>query len=157
MKIKVGVLFGGKSVEHEVSVITAIQAINAFDKEKYDIVPIYITREGDFYCGPDVGKIESYRDIKALVSRSVRVLPMGEKGRMKLLRQPPKMFGNNVFDDRRSLSTVRTNVEDGALQGICRLWVPSVGCDVPRPGMDKYAMKRREGRRFPFCPACASM
>jgi len=146
MKIKVGVLFGGKSVEHEVSVITAIQAINAFDKDKYDIVPIYITREGDFYCGPDIGKIEAYRDIKGLLSRSVRVLPMGEKGRMKLLRQPPKMFGNNVYDviDVAFPAVHGTNVEDGALQGYLQtLGVPYVGCDVLSSalGMDKYAMK----------------
>jgi len=146
MKIKVGVLFGGKSVEHEVSVITAIQAINAFDKEKYEVVPIYMTREGDFYCGPDIGKIESYRDIKALISRSVRVLPVGEKGRMKLLRQPPKMFGNNVYDiiDVAFPAVHGTNVEDGALQGYLQtLGVPYVGCDVLSSalGMDKYAMK----------------
>ena len=45
MKIKVGVIFGGKSVEHEVSIISGIQAINNMDKEKYDILPIYLTKE----------------------------------------------------------------------------------------------------------------
>lgn len=146
MKIKVGVLFGGKSVEHEVSVITAIQAMNSFDKGKYDVVPIYISREGDFYCGPDMGKIEAYRDIKSLISRSVRVLPMGEKGRMKLLRQPPKKFGDNVYDviDVAFPAVHGTNVEDGALQGYLQtIGVPYVGCDVLSSalGMDKYAMK----------------
>ena len=43
MKIKVGVFFGGRSVEHEVSIISAIQAINNLDKEKYDIIPIYLS------------------------------------------------------------------------------------------------------------------
>jgi len=146
MKIKVGVLFGGKSVEHEVSVITAIQAMNSFDKGKYDIVPIYISREGSFYCGPDIGKIESYRDIKALIARSVRVLPMGENGRMKLLRQPPKKFGDNVYDtiDVAFPAVHGTNVEDGTLQGYLHtIGVPYVGCDVlsSAVGMDKYVMK----------------
>ncbi len=49
MKIKVGVFFGGKSVEHEVSVISGIQALNAFDREKYDTVPIYLTKENEMY------------------------------------------------------------------------------------------------------------
>ena len=40
MKIKLGVFFGGKSVEHEVSIITALQAIENIDKEKYDVVPV---------------------------------------------------------------------------------------------------------------------
>ena len=46
LKIKVGIIFGGKSVEHEVSIISAIQAINNIDKEKYEIIPIYISKDG---------------------------------------------------------------------------------------------------------------
>ena len=51
MKIRVGVFFGGKSVEHEVSVISAIQAINAFDQSKYEIIPVYITKNNELYTG----------------------------------------------------------------------------------------------------------
>ena len=51
MKIRVGVFFGGKSVEHEVSVISGLQAYNAFNKEKYDLVPVYITKENELYTG----------------------------------------------------------------------------------------------------------
>ena len=47
MKIKIGVFFGGNSVEHEVSIISAIQAINNMDTEKYDIIPVYITKESN--------------------------------------------------------------------------------------------------------------
>ena len=46
MKTNVAVFFGGRSVEHEISVISALQAIAAFDKEKYEIVPIYISKQG---------------------------------------------------------------------------------------------------------------
>ena len=146
MKIKVGVIFGGKSVEHEVSVITGLQAMNSFDKEKYDTVPIYIAKDGGMYCGPDIGRIEAYKDIKALLSRSVRVLPSGEDGRMKLLRQPPKRFGDNVYDviDVVLPAVHGTNVEDGTLQGFLHtLGVPFAGCDVLSSaiGMDKYVMK----------------
>ena len=49
MKLKIGVFFGGASVEHEVSVISALQAINNMDKEKYDIIPIYISKENYMY------------------------------------------------------------------------------------------------------------
>ena len=44
MKIKVGVIYGGETVEHEVSVISAMQAMNKLDQDKYDIIPIYITK-----------------------------------------------------------------------------------------------------------------
>ena len=57
MKIKVGVMFGGKSVEHEISIISALQAIASMDKEKYDVIPIYITKNNEFYVGPYVGDI----------------------------------------------------------------------------------------------------
>ena len=51
MKIRLGVLFGGMSVEHEVSIITAIQAMNNLDNTKYEIVPIYIAKDGIWYTG----------------------------------------------------------------------------------------------------------
>ena len=49
MKIKVGVIFGGCTVEHEVSIITAVQAMNHMDSEKYDIIPIYISKDRIWY------------------------------------------------------------------------------------------------------------
>ena len=51
MKIKVGVLFGGDSVEHEVSIITAVQAMEYINKDKYEVVPIYIDKERNWYTG----------------------------------------------------------------------------------------------------------
>ena len=48
-KIRAGVFFGGPSVEHEVSVITAIQAMQAMDADRYQIIPVYVTKTGDFY------------------------------------------------------------------------------------------------------------
>ena len=58
MKTKIAVMFGGKSVEHEVSVISAIQAIGNMDREKYDILPVYISKANEMYIGDGVGDIE---------------------------------------------------------------------------------------------------
>ena len=55
MKIRAGVFFGGKSVEHEVSVISAMQTIAALDREKYEVVPVYITKDNAFYTG-EIGR-----------------------------------------------------------------------------------------------------
>ena len=49
MKTNVAVFFGGRSVEHEVAVISAVQAMNFMDTEKYDITPVYITKNGEMY------------------------------------------------------------------------------------------------------------
>ena len=48
MKIKVGVMFGGKTVEHEISIISAIQAMGYLNRDKYDVIPIYITKNNEF-------------------------------------------------------------------------------------------------------------
>ena len=60
MKIKVGVFFGGKSVEHEISIISAVQAMLNLDTEKYDVVPVYMTKDDKFYTGEKLKDIENY-------------------------------------------------------------------------------------------------
>ena len=61
MKIKVGVIFGGETVEHEVSVISAVQAMNHMNTEKYDIVPIYISKDKNWYTGKMLMEIDKYK------------------------------------------------------------------------------------------------
>ena len=73
MKIKLGVFFGGKSVEHEVSIITALQAIENMNREKYDIVPIYIAKDNKMYCGNFVDDIKQYTNIENLKRISTQV------------------------------------------------------------------------------------
>lgn len=159
MKVRVGVFFGGRSVEHEVSIISAIQAINAFDKNVYEIVPVYITRENEFFVGQDIGDISKYNNIKQLLSHSTRVLPVCENGRLLLLRQPQKKFGSNVCAELDVVFPIvhGTNVEDGALQGYLQtLRVPYTGCDVISSaiGMDKYVMKTvLQANNIPVLPA----
>ena len=65
MKIRAGVFFGGQSVEHEVSVISGMQAISAMDKEKYEVIPVYVAKDGAFWTGAHLADLESYRDIPA--------------------------------------------------------------------------------------------
>lgn len=146
MKIKVGVFFGGQSVEHEVSVISGIQAVHTFDREKYEIIPVYITKENTMYVGESIADIEQYKDIPALLKKSQRVVLISEKKRAGLMKYPLKRFGNSLYDyiDVAFPIVHGTNVEDGTLQGYFRmLCIPYVGCDVTSSalGMDKYAMK----------------
>ena len=67
MKIKLGIFFGGKSVEHEIAVITANQAYSNIDKEKYEIIPIYISKKGILYTGEALFNLEEYRNMDALL------------------------------------------------------------------------------------------
>ena len=61
MKTNIGVFFGGRSTEHEISVISASQAMHAINREKYDVTPIYISKQGKFYTG-DI----SLRNVRAV-------------------------------------------------------------------------------------------
>ena len=146
MKIKVGVMFGGKTVEHEISIISAIQAMGYLNRDKYDVIPIYITKNNEFYVGENIGKIEAYTDIKKLLSESQRIIMVNEDGKTQLIKYPQKLFSKGVYDyiDIAFPIVHGTNVEDGTLQGYLKMFnIPYVGCDVlsSAVGMDKYVMK----------------
>ncbi len=146
MKIKVAMMFGGKSVEHEVSVISGIQAILNMDTDKYEVIPVYMSKQNEMYVGEDIGKIEAYKDINSLLSKSQRVIMINEDGKIKLTQYPMKKLGKNLSIDIDVAFPVvhGTNVEDGALQGYLKtIGIPFVGCDVTASaiGMDKFIMK----------------
>lgn len=146
MKTTVAVFFGGRSVEHEVSIISGIQALTALDSSKYNPLPVYISKDNLFYTGEHMGDIESYKDMKSCMEKAVRVVLVPSDGRVALIRYPSKRLGSNLvgmFDI--ALPVVHgTNVEDGTLMGLLEmLGVAYTGCDVTSSalGMDKYAMK----------------
>ena len=146
MKIRVGVFFGGKSVEHEVSVISGLQAYNAFDKDKYEPIAIYITKDNELYTGEAVSDIANYKNIPELLKKSTRVFFMCEQGKVELIQYPAKKFGNSVVAQIDVAFPVvhGANVEDGCLQGFLRHYnIPFAGCDVMASAvtMDKYVMK----------------
>ena len=146
MKIKLGVFFGGKSVEHEVSIITALQAIENMNKEKYDIVPIYIAKDNKMYCGDFIDDIKQYTNIDNLKRISTQVTLSLKDNKTVLLRTNKKFYENEVYDyiDVAFPIVHGTNVEDGTLQGYLKMFnLPYVGCDVTSSavGMDKYVSK----------------
>ena len=147
MKTRVAMMFGGKSVEHEVSVITGIQAILSMNTERYEVIPVYLTKNNDMYIGEDIGKIEAYKDIPGLLKRSQRVIMVREGERVLLQPFPQKVFGGKkpVEIDIAFPCVHGTNVEDGAFQGYLKtVGIPFVGCDVTASavGMDKFIMKQ---------------
>ena len=119
MKIKLAVLFGGKSVEHEISIISALQACEYINREKYEVIPLYMTKEGAFYTGEHIGHIERYKDIPLLLRESTRVLLFSEEGKVNMVRYPLKKLGSNVLGSIDVVFPIvhGTNVEDGTLQG----------------------------------------
>ena len=74
MKIKVGVIFGGETVEHEVSIISAVQAMKNLDKEKYEVIPIYISKDRIWYTGHMLEDIEFYKDFNNMKMYAKKVV-----------------------------------------------------------------------------------
>lgn len=160
MKINLAVIFGGKSVEHEVSVISAVQAMTNINKEKYNIIPVYMTKQNEFWTGEKLFDINSYKDIPELLKECTACVFVRSEGKVQLIRQKMKKFGSNLISDVDIAFPIvhGTNVEDGALQGYLQtLDIPYVGCDVlaSAVGMDKFVMKiLLKDAGFPVLDCC---
>lgn len=145
MKITVGVFMGGKSVEHEVSIISALQVIHAIDSTKYEVVPIYISKDNKFYCSDKLKEIAIFKDIENLKNVCDEVYFTSENHQMvvnKLKGTFKKVLAkiDVVFPVVHGL-----NVEDGTLQGFLEMYnIPYVGCDVSASsaGMNKIFFKK---------------
>ena len=147
MKIQVAVLFGGKSVEHEISIISAVQAIQNMDKGKYEILPVYITKNNELYYGISLFDIEEYKDIKTLLTKCRQVYFECKGTKTYLVEMKRRLFRKNKVVGLIDVAfpiVHGTNVEDGSLQGFLKtLNLPFVGCDVLASAicMDKYVSK----------------
>ena len=143
-KLRVGVIFGGRSGEHEVSLRSAESIINALDRSKYDVVPIGITKEGRWLASGNV---------TALLPQGV----MGSKSHQQvaIIGDPTRRGLTRLEDGSRTLASEPLDVvfpvlhgtfgEDGTIQGLLEMaGVPYVGCGVlaSATGMDKVAMKQ---------------
>lgn len=147
MKIRVAVLFGGKSTEHEISIISAVQAMHALDTQKYDVVPVYLTKENVCYTGEHLKEIATFqKNLADIPAGSIRVDFIKEDKGVVLMRHDRKRFGDNVISGVDVALPVMhgTNTEDGTLTGfLLTLGLPVAGCDVlsSAVGMNKYVMK----------------
>ena len=142
--IKLGVIFGGPTVEHEVSIISAVQAMNYLNKEKYDIYPIYISKDRNWYTGQMLKDIDIYRDFDNLKKFAKRVVLFNKDGRYCL--QSLGVFKSIITDLDVILPIVHgNNMEDGTLQGyLDMVGIPYVGSGVlgSSLGQDKVVMKQ---------------
>jgi len=144
MKIRVGVLFGAKSVEHEVSIITAVQAMNYMNTDKYEIVPIYISKDLEMYTGNILIDIDSYKDFNLIKKYCKKVNLINKKGNFIL--QSTKWFKRKIDEIDIAFPIVHgANCEDGTIQGYLEtLGIPYVGSNVVSSaiGQDKVFMKQ---------------
>lgn len=144
MKVNIGVIFGGKSVEHEISIISACEIMGYIDENKYNVIPIYIDKENNWYTGMHLKDIIHYRDID-LVKRYAK--------RVTLIRNGKRILLQSLNGFKRNLAIIDivlpighgTYLEDGNLQGYLNMLdIPYVGSSTVASGVgqDKVFMKQ---------------
>ena len=146
MKTNVAVIFGCRSVEHEVSIISAVQAMRSADTEKYDLYPVYVAKNGDMYTGKSLFEIEEFSDIDALLKKCEPITLVRQNGRVVI-----KFLNSTLFKKKEDIELSvafpivhGTNCEDGTLAGMLEfLGLPYVGCDTLSAaiGMNKAVFK----------------
>ena len=134
-KTTIGVVFGGRSVEHDVSVVTGNQVMRAFDNSRYDVVPIYIGRDGKWYSGDPLFELENYKDDEIVSYKGVENVVLSPSTQHHGLIIEP-VSGRMHRSVVRRLDVVFPAVhgshgEDGTLQGLIEMAdIPYVGCGV---------------------------
>ena len=146
MKKNVGVVFGGRSVEHEVSIITGLQIMENIDKDKYDVVPIYINKEGKWLTGNGLFDFENFKHNNFEDTEEIMISLTHNDFNLYAIPNKAGIFRKKIVGkvDIIFPAIHGTNGEDGTIQGLFELMnVPYVGSNVlaSSVGMDKILMK----------------
>lgn len=146
MKTNIAVFFGCRSVEHEVSIISAVQAIHAINREKYDVTPVYVAKNGEMYTGNGLLDIDKYKNLPELLKECSKVYFVREGDGVVM-----RFESSGIFSKRKDIRVDvafpvvhGTNCEDGTMSGYFEfLGLPYVGCDIlsAAVGMDKAVFK----------------
>ena len=116
MKLKIGVIFGGKSLEHEMSIITALQAMEHIDADKYEIIPIYITKDLVWYSSGCLRYIDSFNNFNLIEQYAKKVNLINKDGRFIL--QTTGLFKRELAELHLVIPMVHgAGTEDGCIQG----------------------------------------
>lgn len=171
MKENILVVFGGKSAEHDISIITGLQAISNVDREKYNVIPLYISKENEFFVGEKLCYLSTYmpflKSKKGIfkasliagdsylysVKKSAKIYYKGEKGEeiiekstknAKKTKKTRKKFKKLVKIDCAVLCCHGKSGEDGSLQGLLNLaGIPYTSSNLTSSSLclDKIFMK----------------
>lgn len=148
-KTKVAVMFGGRSTEHEVSIITGIQVMHALNKSRYEIIPIYVTKDGEWILGDDsFYEPKNFSNLEKLLSGKKRILLSTDATSPVLIEKPKELtIMKSLIVDRPDVFFPAFHGrygEDGAVQGLLEFSnIAYVGCGVSASavGMDKALSK----------------
>ena len=163
MKKTIGVIFGSRSCEREVAIISAVQLMRHANGDKYNVIPVYISEDGNWYTGDALKDIRTYKPFRPELKGITRVFPDLSSGSGALLTVQK---GTGLFAREKTVIAARIdayiivmhglNGEDGTLQGMMELMnIPytSTGVAGSALGMDKIMMKQFfKGGGLPVLP-----
>lgn len=164
-KIQLGVIFGSRTCEHEVSIISAVQLMRAADRQRYDVIPIYISKKGEWFTGDpllNIATFSPFDEQRKDISRVTLDLTAGS-GALTTMEPAKGLFGK---EHQRLVARLECVIpvlhgmhgEDGSLQGLlemCNIPYASSGVGASAIGMDKVYMKQFfRGGGFPVLPSC---
>lgn len=143
MRKVIAIFFGGTSPEHEISILTGVQAFHAIDTTKYEPIPVFVDRDGQFYTGKDLTDTANYKDTNKLLSGCKRVSFIKENNTTLMVF---KSFLGNMKTpiDCAFLAFHGAYGEGGTFQGFCEtLGLPYTSSDTLGASlcMDKVSMK----------------
>lgn len=141
-KLKLALIFGGRSTEHEVSVITGIQAYENLDRNKYEVIAIYVSKDGQFFTNPKFLDLKNYKDLPSLLLSSTKIVFGSKDGK-------GGFWITGLLPNFTPLDVVFPLIhgsfgEDGTLQGMFEIYqIPYVGFNVlgSAVSMDKLTSK----------------
>jgi len=120
MKLKIGVVFGGKSLEHELSIITALQAMDNIDTEKYEVIPIYVTKDLVWYSSGCLRYVDSFNNFNLIERYATKVNLINKKGRFIL--QTTGLIKRELTELHLVIPMVHgRGTEDGTIQGYLQM------------------------------------
>lgn len=163
-KLQLGVIYGSRTCEHEVSIISAVQLMRAADRQRYDVIPIYISKQGEWYTGDGLMDISAYTPFDPSRKGIIRVNLDITTGSGALVAVE---HGKGLFGKERQVIVARLDCvipvmhgmhgEDGTIQGLmelCNIPYSSAGVGASAMGMDKVYMKQFfRGAGFPVLPS----
>jgi D-alanine-D-alanine ligase len=142
-KKNICVLFGGRAVEHEISMISGLQLIEALDTELYSVVPVYIAHSGKWYTGKELLKKDFYKGLPGCLNnlKEVTLLPKPGIGGLTVLNSPGTSSISKIFSKAETVIPVDVFIpsfhgqfgEDGCIQGLFEI------ADVTYAGSDVLA------------------
>ncbi len=140
----IAVFFGGASPEHEISVLTGIQAYFAIDKNTFSVIPVFVDLDGQMYTGKNITETKNYKNKEKLLAAAIKI-SLAKDGKQIVLLAKKALGSKKTPIDCAFLAFHGAYGEGGSFQGYCEtLGIPYTSSNVlgASLAMDKFSMKK---------------